>query len=39
VKAAREAEGHGGTYGNHRRWHTSRGVNNPNCRFCKEAAS
>lgn len=35
VKAAREAEGKGGTFGNHRRWHSSRGIANPDCRFCK----
>lgn len=38
VRAAREAEGHAGTLGNHRRWHVKRGINNPDCKFCQEGA-
>lgn len=36
VKLGKEAESQGGTWGNHRRWHTRRGVTDPNCRHCQE---
>lgn len=32
--ARREAKGHGGSYGNHRRWHAGRGVTDTSCEFC-----
>lgn len=36
VKLGRDAESHGGSFGNHKRWHTNRGVRDPECRFCQE---
>src|SRR5690348_16660821 len=30
----REAKGAGGAYGNHRRWHASRGRQDPDCQYC-----
>ncbi len=32
--AGREARESGGSYGNHRRWHTSRGIADPTCEHC-----
>lgn len=34
VLARREAEGEGGRFGNHVRWHTKKGVVVPDCSFC-----
>ena len=30
----RDAKGAGGSYGNHQRWHASRGLSDPGCQFC-----
>lgn len=30
----REAKGHGGAFGNHRRWHVARSLSDPSCQFC-----
>ena len=32
--AGREAKEHGGSYGNHRRWHSGRGMADPACEYC-----
>jgi len=32
--AARAAKGAGGSYGNHQRWHASRGITDPDCSHC-----
>lgn len=34
VKLSQEAESHGGAFGNHKRWHSKRGITDPECRFC-----
>lgn len=34
VKLGQEAESQGGSFGNHKRWHTKRGITDPDCRFC-----
>lgn len=39
VKLGQEAESSGGSFGNHKRWHTKRSLFDPDCRFCQEAAS
>ena len=36
VKQAQEAEKVGGSFGNHKRWHTNRGIHDPECRHCRE---
>lgn len=36
VKLSRDAESSGGSFGNHKRWHTNRGVRDPECRHCQE---
>lgn len=38
VKLAREKESQSGAEGNHLRWHVKRGVLNPECPLCQEAA-
>lgn len=38
VKLGREAESQGGSWGNHRRWHTGRGVFDESCRHCVKEA-
>jgi hypothetical protein len=35
LKAASEKQGHSGTYGNHKRWHASKGIRNPDCPHCQ----
>ena len=39
VELSQEAESNGGSFGNHKRWHTRRGVTDSECRFCTEEAS
>jgi hypothetical protein len=39
VKLSQDAESHGGSFGNHKRWHTRRKVTDPECRFCNEEAA
>lgn len=39
VKLAKDALASGGSFGNHVRWHKRRQVVDPDCRFCREAAS
>ena len=34
AKAVSDAKGRGGAFGNHQRWHASRGVSDPGCQFC-----
>ena len=34
ARAVREAKGAGGAFGNHQRWHTARGVTDPDCKHC-----
>lgn len=34
VRAKRESESAGGSYGNHKRWHVKKNVNVPDCPFC-----
>jgi len=36
VMAERRKKSSGGRIGNHRRWHASRGVTDPDCPFCQE---
>lgn len=36
VKAAEDAEKTGGTWGNHVRWHSKKGVVNPACKHCEK---
>jgi hypothetical protein len=33
-EATRGAKSDGGVYGNHRRWHVTRGITDPSCEFC-----
>lgn len=33
----REAESQAGSKGNHRRWHSRRGIKDPQCQWCNEA--
>jgi hypothetical protein len=35
VQAQRDRKSSGGVLGNHRRWHTSRGVRDPACAYCQ----
>jgi hypothetical protein len=35
VKLHKEAESEGANWGNHKRWHTGRGVRNPDCQHCQ----
>ena len=39
LQLVREAESKAGSFGNHKRWHINRKVNDPECSHCKEAAS
>lgn len=39
VKLSEAAEKEGGSFGNHKRWHANRGLSDPDCKFCQEAAS
>lgn len=34
IRAARDAKGAGGGFGNHRRWHVGRGRADPECSYC-----
>lgn len=39
VKAAEDAEKAGGSWGNHVRWHSRKGIKNASCKHCKEEVS
>ena len=36
LKAKRDAESAGGTFGNHKRWHTDKGLRVEGCRHCEQ---
>jgi hypothetical protein len=38
MRLKQEAESEAGSLGNHKRWHRNRGVVDPECKFCQEAA-